>query len=52
MLGEQVTAGNPQLFDDQTIGLNELGISRFQSHRWQLSASVGDNITRCYIITT
>jgi hypothetical protein len=43
VLGEQVTAGNPQFFDDQRIvtpKLKDLGISEVQSHRWQLSASV------------
>jgi hypothetical protein len=39
-------------FHDERMKLKDLGITDIQSHRWQLSASVGDNITRCYIITT
>ena len=35
LLAEQVSAGNPQLFHHVTIGLEELGITRIQSHRWQ-----------------
>ncbi len=38
-----VQAGNPQLLHDETIApprLEDLGISRVQSHRWQAEASV------------
>ena len=39
-LSENVQAGNPQLSQDVTIGLEELGVPRMESHRWQLQASV------------
>src|SRR3990167_6139697 len=39
-LAVEVKAGNPQLLQDETIGLKELGIERIQSHRWQAVASL------------
>lgn len=49
LLAEQVRAGNPQLFHHVTIGLEELGITRIQSHRWQLETSVPGDIFERYI---
>jgi len=44
LIGELgISAGNPQLLHDATIGLKELGISRTNSHRWQLAATVTDD---------
>jgi len=40
MLSETVRPGNPQLLHDETIGLEEIGVSRIQSHRWQQVAQV------------
>jgi hypothetical protein len=40
LLAGTVTAGNPQLSHDVTIKLDDLGISRKQSSRWQQEASV------------
>lgn len=42
---EKNPGGNPNQLDEQTSyppTLNELGISKFQSHHWQLEASVPD----------
>jgi hypothetical protein len=41
ILKEQIPHEGGKLpLDDQTVILKDLGISRFQSHRWQLEASV------------
>jgi hypothetical protein len=42
LLRGTVKPGNPQLFPTGTIGLEKLGISRKQSHFWQLAATLPD----------
>jgi len=39
-LQENVKVGNPQLLEHQTIGLKDLGVTRFESHRLQKIASI------------
>jgi len=40
LIPEKVSAGNPQLSHDETIRLDDLGINRMQSHRWQTIANI------------
>jgi N6-adenosine-specific RNA methylase IME4 len=49
MLKEQVTPGNPQLLHNATIGLNELGIERTASHRWQKLAEIPEDTFQEFI---
>jgi N6-adenosine-specific RNA methylase IME4 len=51
LLGETVTAGNPQFFADQRIRprLKDLGISEYQSHYWQTMASVPEGQREAYL---
>lgn len=42
LLSEKVRAGNPQLLHDETIRLDDLGISRIQSMRYQQLAKILD----------
>jgi len=52
IIPEKISAGNPQLLHDETIGLNELGINRTQSHRWQAIASVPEDDFEEHIVKT
>lgn len=49
LLAESVKAGNPQLSHGETIGLDELGIDRNQSSRWQAIATVSEHNFDLYI---
>src|SRR3990167_189333 len=44
LLPKKVKAGNPQLSHDETIGLEDLGISKSQSHRYQQLARINADI--------
>jgi N6-adenosine-specific RNA methylase IME4 len=49
MLKEQVSAGNPQLLHRATIRLDDLGIERTASHRWQKLAEIPEEIFEEFI---
>lgn len=51
LLAETVRPGNPQLSQRATIRLDELGISRSQSSRWQLTAALPDDQFERYVST-
>jgi DNA modification methylase len=51
LLGGTVKRGNPQLSHGATIGLGKLGITRSQSSRWQLAASVPADEFERYLAT-
>lgn len=41
--------GNPQLSQDGTVGLNDLGIDRHESSRWQLQAELPEERFHEYV---
>ena len=49
LLAGTVRAGNPQLSPKATIGLGKLGITRNQSSRWQLAATLPENEFERYL---
>jgi 16S rRNA G966 N2-methylase RsmD len=49
LLGGTVRAGNPQLSPGVTIGLGKLGITRNQSSKWQLTATLPDDDFENYL---
>lgn len=51
LLDKAVRAGNPQLSNDTTIGLADVGISRDQSSRWQTVARLPDDDFEQFIET-
>ncbi len=52
LLAQTVKPGNPQLSHDATIGLSELGITRSQSSRWQLAATLPEEDFERYVATS
>jgi hypothetical protein len=42
-LSENVSAGNPNLMRERPVPLDQVGISRWQSHRWQAYATLPDD---------
>lgn len=44
LLKDKIKAGNPQLSHDVTIGLDDLGITRTQSSRYQLLTKIAENL--------
>jgi len=51
LLAETVKPGNPQLSREVTIGLSELGITRNQSSKWQLAATLPEAEFERYVST-
>lgn len=41
-LADNIRPGNPQLSIERTISLGDIGISRWQSHRWQAYATLSE----------
>ena len=51
LLRETVRPGNPQLSRQVTIGLSELRITRNQSSKWQLAATLPETDFERYVST-
>jgi DNA modification methylase len=52
LLARMVRPGNPQLYDDVTIRLQELGITRNKSSQWQLMATVPKHMFQAWVKET
>ena len=49
LLRDTVRAGNPQLLHDATISLDDLGIEKTASHRWQSVANLAEAVFEAYL---